>query len=84
MRQMRIHRLFFGFPGTIFQWVIEANMKSGTELTVAELYALERATRLARAREITRLIRAGVDALVRFARRAVSVPDDNRKEISHA
>lgn len=83
MRQMRIHRLFFGFPGTIFQCVMEANMKSGTELTVAELYALERAARLAQAREVARLFRAGVDALVRFAGRAVSV-QDNRKETSHA
>ena len=83
MRQVRIHRLFFGSPGTIFHWVIEANMKSGTELTVAELYALERDARLAQAREVARLIRAGMDALVRFAKR-VSVPDDNRKEISHA
>ncbi len=58
-------------------------MNSRTELTVAELYALERAARLARARKMGRLIGAGVDALVRFARRALSVPD-NRKEISHA
>ncbi len=58
-------------------------MKSRTELSMAELYALERAARLARAREVARLIRAGADALVRFAKRALSVPD-NRKEISHA
>ena len=57
-------------------------MESRTELTVDELYALERAARLARAREMGRLLRAAVDALVRFARHAVSVPD-NRKEISH-
>jgi hypothetical protein len=56
------------------------NMKSRTDLATSELYA---AARLARAREMGRLIRAGVDALVRFANRAVSVPD-NRKEISHA
>jgi hypothetical protein len=80
---MRNHRLFFGLPGTIFQWVMEANMKSGTELTVTELYALERAAHLAQAREVARLIRAGMDALVWFAKR-VSVPDDHRKEISHA
>ena len=58
-------------------------MKSRTELSVDELYALERAAHLAQAGEIARLIRAGVDALVRFARRAASVPD-SRKEISHA
>ena len=58
-------------------------MKSRTELSVDELYALERAAHLAQAREIARLIRAAVDALVRLARRAVSVPD-SRKEISHA
>jgi len=62
---------------------MKANMKSRTDLTVSELYALERAARSARAREVARLIRAGVDALVRFVKRAVSVPD-NRKEISHA
>jgi len=58
-------------------------MKSRTELSVDELYALERAAHLAQAREIARLIRGGVDALVRFARRAVSVRH-SRKEISHA
>jgi hypothetical protein len=54
-----------------------------SDLTSSELYAVESAARLARAREVARLIRAGVDALVRFARRAVSAPD-NRKGISHA
>lgn len=58
-------------------------MKSTTDLTFSELYALERAARLARAREVAHLIRAGVDALIRVTKRAVSVPD-NRKEISHA
>lgn len=58
-------------------------MKSNTDLSFSELYAVERAARLVRALEIARLIHAGVDALGRFARRAVSVPD-NRKEISHA
>jgi len=72
----------------------KANMKSRTELTASELYALERAARLARSREMGRLIRAGANALVRgldalvralvqFARRAGSAPD-NRKGISHA
>ena len=77
---MRIHRLFFHLPGTIFQDVMKDNMKSRTDLTTSELYA---AARLARAREMGRLIRAGVDALVRFAKRAVAVPD-NRKGINHA
>ena len=58
-------------------------MKSKTDLNVSELYALERAARLARAREVAHLIRAGVDALIRLTRRAALVPD-NRKEISHA
>jgi hypothetical protein len=83
MRQVRIHRLFLRLAGTIFQYVIGVDMKSRTELSMAELYALERAARLARARETAHLIRAGLDALVRFASHAVSVLD-NRKEISHA
>ena len=58
-------------------------MKSRTELSYSELYAVERAARLARAREVARLIHAGVDALGRLARRAVSAPN-NRKEICHA
>ncbi len=58
-------------------------MKPKTDLSFSELYALERAARSARAREVARLIRAGVDALVRPAKHAISVPD-NRKEISHA
>jgi hypothetical protein len=58
-------------------------MKSRTELSVPELYALERAAHLARARAMGRLIRVGVDALVRFASHALSAPK-NRKEISHA
>jgi len=62
---------------------MKANMKSKTELSMAELYALERAAHLARAREMGRLIRVGVEALVRFASHALSAPK-NRKEISHA
>ena len=58
-------------------------MKSKTDLSFSELYALERAARSARSEEIARLIRAGVEALVRFAGRALSVLD-HRKEISHA
>jgi len=58
-------------------------MESRTELSMAELYALERAARLARAREVARLIRAGVDALIRFVSHAVSMPG-NGKGINHA
>jgi len=58
-------------------------MKSQTDLSFSELYALERAARAARSQEVARLIRAGADALVRFAGRALSVLD-HRKEISHA
>ena len=57
--------------------------RSRTNITVSELYALERAARAARSQEVVRLIRAGADALVRFAGRALSVLD-HRKEISHA
>jgi hypothetical protein len=58
-------------------------MKPKTDLTAFELYALERAARSARAQEVAHLIRAGVNALSRFARHAVSVPHD-RRDISHA
>jgi len=58
-------------------------MKSKTDLSFSELYALERAARSARAQEVARLIRAGVEALVLFAGRAVSALDHG-KEISHA
>jgi hypothetical protein len=47
-------------------------------LTVAELYALERAARRARSQEVARLIRAGAGALLSFARRAVSLPHGKR------
>jgi hypothetical protein len=58
-------------------------MKTRTALTVAELYALERAARRARSQEIARLIRAGADALFSFARRAVSAAH-TRRGIRHA
>jgi len=38
---MRIHRLLFRLPGTIFEDMMKANMKSRTELRVRELYAPE-------------------------------------------
>jgi len=53
-------------------------MKTRTALTAAELYALERAARRARSQEVARLVRAGVDALVSFAKRVVSVPRSHR------
>jgi hypothetical protein len=58
-------------------------MKPKTDLSFSELYAVERAARSARAREIARLIRAGAEALGRVARSAVSTPL-NGKGISHA
>ena len=52
MRRLRIHRLLFDPPGTILSCVKGANMKSKTDLTLSELYALERAARSARAKEV--------------------------------
>ena len=57
--------------------------KPKTELTLSELYAVDRAARSARSREIARLVYAGADTLARFASHALSALD-NRKEISHA
>jgi hypothetical protein len=48
-------------------------MKTRTALTAAELYALERAAHRARSQEVARLVSAGANALVSFARRVVSV-----------
>jgi hypothetical protein len=53
--------------------VIGGNMKTRTALTAAELYALERAARRARSQEVARLVSAGANALVSFAKRVVSV-----------
>jgi len=53
-------------------------MRTRTALTAAELYALERAARRARSQEVARLVRAGADALVSFAKRVVSVPRTHR------
>jgi len=58
-------------------------MKTGTSLTVAELYALERAARRARSQEVARLIRAAAGALSSLARRAVSAAR-TRGGIRHA
>jgi hypothetical protein len=46
-------------------------MKTRTALTVAELYALERAARRARSQEMARLIRVAAHALSSFAKRAL-------------
>jgi hypothetical protein len=61
----------------------KVKVRFSTDLSVSELYALQRAARSPQAREVARLIRAGVHALARFARRAISVPN-HAKEISHA
>jgi len=58
-------------------------MEPKTDLSFSELYAVERAARLARAEEVARLLRAGVSALGRFAKRAVATSPDG-KGISHA
>jgi hypothetical protein len=58
-------------------------MKTRTTLTVAELYALERAAHRARSQEVARLIRAGAGALLSLAKRAVSVAA-TRKGMRHA
>jgi len=57
-------------------------MKSNTDLSFAELYAVERAARSARAREVARLIHAGMAALVRAAK-GVSRPTAG-KDVCHA
>lgn len=58
-------------------------MEPKADFSFSELYAVERAARLARAEEVARLIRAGVGAFGRFAKRAVATSPD-RKGISHA
>jgi len=63
-------------------------MKPKTELSFSELYAVERAAHSARAKEVARLIHAGVSTLCRFARltlaRLAAAAPVNSKEISHA
>ena len=73
MADVRIHRLWLPGRRPNLALVIGGNMKTRTDLTAAELYALERAARRARSQEVARLVSAGVNALVSFARRVVSV-----------
>jgi hypothetical protein len=58
-------------------------MKSRTDLTLSELYALERAARAARAEELARFAGAGVERLIRLVGRLAAALF-GRKEISHA
>ena len=58
-------------------------MRTNTDLSFAELYAVERAARAARAREISRLVSAGLSALAKLARSAASGPVAG-KEAYHA
>jgi hypothetical protein len=58
-------------------------MKSRTDLTLSELYALERTARAARAQELARLTGDGVESLVRLAGR-LGTSLFGRKDVSHA
>lgn len=58
-------------------------MKSRTDLSLSEVYALERAARAARAQELARLTGTGVESMVRFAGRLATALF-SRKDISHA
>ena len=58
-------------------------MKSRTDLTLNQLYALERAARAARAQELARLTGTGVESLIRLASQVVAARS-GRKDVSHA
>jgi hypothetical protein len=58
-------------------------MKSRTDLTLNQLYALERAARAARAQELARLTGTGVESLIRLASQVVAALS-SRKDVSHA
>jgi hypothetical protein len=58
-------------------------MKSRTDLTLTQLYALERAARAARAQELARLTGTGVESLIRLASQLAAALF-SRKDISHA
>jgi hypothetical protein len=60
-----------------------ATMKSRTDLSLSELYALERDARAARAKELARFIGAGVESLIRLAGRLATALF-SRKDVSHA
>jgi hypothetical protein len=58
-------------------------MKSRIDLSLSELYALERAARAARNQELARLTGAGVESVVRFAGQLATALF-RRKDVSHA
>jgi hypothetical protein len=58
-------------------------MKSRTDLSLSELYALERDARAARAKELARFTGAGVESLIRLASRLATALF-SRKDVSHA
>jgi hypothetical protein len=58
-------------------------MKSRSDLTLSQLYALERAARAARAEELARLTGNGVESLIRLAGQLATALF-SRKDISHA
>lgn len=58
-------------------------MKSRTDLTLSQLYALERAARAARAQELARLTGTGVESLIRLASQLAAALF-SRKDVSHA
>ena len=58
-------------------------MKSRTDLSLSELYALERAARAARAKELARFTGEGVESLIRLAGR-LAASLFARKDVSHA
>ncbi len=58
-------------------------MKSRTDLTLSELYALERAARAARTKELARLTGAGVESLIRRAGQLATALFSG-KDVSHA
>lgn len=58
-------------------------MTSRTDLTLSELYALERAARAARTQELARLTGAGVESLIRLPGQLATALF-GRKDVSHA
>ena len=58
-------------------------MKSRIDLTLPELYALERAARAARAQELARLTGTGVESLIRLVGQLATALF-GRKDVSHA
>ena len=58
-------------------------MRSRTDLSLSELYVLERAARAARAEELARFTGEGVESLIRLAGRLATALF-SRKDVSHA